>query len=175
MKKRLAIMLPIIVILAVLTCVYADSINITNTARRFVEAKSKEEMLSCLTNKARANMEHMSFGKREEGHSLSFGKPSIHGDNASVQVKDSKDDSNSNVLLRREDRQWRIYAIELDRMLPGSSAHKTITLNFEEPNKALGELMGLALESALTSTVDSLKGMADSLGVGLAKALKPAK
>lgn len=135
MTKRLAIILPIIVILAVFTCVYADKINITTTSRQFLESHNMEERLSCMTIDARANMvqnRHMSSIKPVDGQNLTYMEPIIHGRTASIEVNDATDGSTRNILLWCEDRQWRIYAVELDAT--DYEGHKIKTLNFEEPN-----------------------------------------
>ncbi len=101
-------------------------------AQEFIRAGDNADWpraTATFTRVARAKAQGSVLSSKQKNHIVEFGKVTIDGENASIDLKDKRG-GKATLLLRKEDNQWRIWG---GRIYPENVPYKSITLNFEKP------------------------------------------
>lgn len=124
----------------------SDQSAATETARQFMEAAQKgdeQALKATLTTKAREKMNagtssRLNLKKNGTGD-YTLGQATVDGDTAQVPMtlKQSDKETQGHVKLRREEGQWKVYALSI-ALVPGG---QEMNLDLENPEAILGELM----------------------------------
>ncbi len=136
------------------------------TVRNFMEASKtgdKNGVNATLTTKAREKMQsgtgtNMATQKAGSSADYTIGETTVNGDTAQVPVTVNNNgrEQQMTMKLRREDGEWRIYAMAIP-LGPGGA---DFTFDFENPEGSLGEMfkgMGQAMGQALRGMSEGFK------------------
>ncbi|MDX1932862.1 MAG: hypothetical protein SFU56_09685 [Capsulimonadales bacterium] len=126
----------------------SDASDVRSVARAFIEASGREDAAAVrqvVTRGARPYFqEHTATPKRETGNVGGFKveEPTIQGETAVVPVRwtDETGAEVRSLRLRREEGEWRVYALEL----PSFPGGPTMTMDFENPMAILPQAMRTA-------------------------------
>lgn len=144
-------------------CAISDGQRAQNTAQAFVEAMSREDrqaIKETVTARAWANLSGGNENKEpnKEQPTYSVGQAVITDDTAQVPITATENGKETplHIKLRREDHEWRVYAMSVPSRFGGSE----LTIDFEHPEEIYGEVfkgMGQAMGAMF-------KGMGEGLG-----------
>src|ERR1041385_1109107 len=152
-------------------CGFSDESRAQTTTRACVEAFQRDDRLAVketVTAKAWANLSGSLENKepKKDQADFSVGQAVITDDTALVAVttRDNGKETTGHVKLRREEREWRVYAISF----PAGSGGPEVTIDFEHPEamfgemfKGLGEAMGAMFKGIGEGMGAMFKGMAE--------------
>lgn len=155
-------------------CRRSDEQRAQDTARAFLEAAQrgdKEATKTTLTKKARENVDSGNGVKieKQEKHDFTVGQATVEGDTAQVPVtfQENGQEKSIKLKLRREENEWRVYALAFP-MNPGGTE---FTLDFENPESAMSELLGRAFSEGVKTFGEGMgravKGFAEGFQKGL--------
>jgi hypothetical protein len=157
-------------------CGHSDRKAAEATARAFLEAADRgdnQALRATLTKQAQEAMGD-DIGKRsstERDHSeYVIGQAAIADDTARVPVTVQEKDSEKRVAfkMRREDGQWRIYALSLPLEADGGE----LTLDFEHPEAIAGQvfaLIGKGMGEMFRGMGEGVSAMAKGFAEGFAQ------
>lgn len=142
-------------------------------AQAFLDACRRNDtsaIRAALTARARSNVSvhpnEESPPKDMKPADWRIGRTTITGDTASVAIT-MKDDSGTeapgHLKLRREDGEWRVYAMAVE--VP--PAGRELVLDFEHPESIAGEALALGLRTAAHALTNALPKIGEELGRGL--------
>jgi hypothetical protein len=172
----------LIVAFLMLTGCKSDSQSAKESAMAFMvsmENRDRVAIDNAITQKAKeqpltkAFLDSVCEDKKPPEHKeITYGEVTIQNDTATVVIenpKDSSKDSNGNietasVLLRREEKVWKAYAIT------GTHEGSAITLDFENPERVIGDILqaaGKDLGKASTALLKGVEGFVKGLNEGL--------
>jgi hypothetical protein len=132
-----------------------------------ITQKSKEQPLT------KAFLDSVCEEKKKEGsQEVTYGQVTIQNDTATVAIENIKESSKessdkietASVLLRREEKTWKVYAIT------GTHEGNTITLDFENPERVIGDILqaaGKDLGKASAAFFKGVEGFVKGLNEGL--------
>lgn len=164
--------LPTVAFVGALTCGCSrDTDRARDSARSFLSAMNRSDisaMQAVATKAARPNLASLFKDSKSEATGFTLGDAKVTEDAATVSVTLS-DAKTGSVLLRREENEWRVYALRMDL-----SAGNTLTVDFEHPENLLGEAftvmgkeLGKGMEQAGRALGQALSGFAKGFAEGM--------
>lgn len=164
-------------------CFRSDEQAATDVAREFLEAgKRGDDQAVKATLSQKAN-DVVNSNPNKKGSPLhanrsgdyTLGQAVISGDTAQVPVhaKGEVGKQEMQILLKREDRSWKVYGIAM--AMPDGTK---MTLNFEKPEELVGEMMkmlGTEMGRALSGVSTGMPRMMEGLQEGFKKGMDESK
>ena len=166
------LLFPTVALMCSLTCGCAsDSSRAREAARTFLSAMNRGDASAAqavATQAARPNIATMLKDKKSESGGFTLGEAAIKDDTAEVPVTLTSGDSKpatGSLLLRREEKEWRVWALRLH-----TDSGPELTLDFEHPERIVGEALGAAF-GELAKGLEGLSKGAEKTGRALGEAL----
>lgn len=150
----------------------SESARARQTAQRFLSALETGKLASMqavATSTARPNIALFFPDQKERQGHFVLGEPRVQENTAEVPATltdSSTTGTLATVLMRREEKEWRVWGLRLK-----GKETPEFTLDFEHPERMVGELLGAAvgefskgLESLSKSTEKAGRAMGEALG-----------
>ena len=156
--------LPTVALVGALTCgCVRETDRAQGSARSFLSAMNRNDisaMQAVATKAARPNLASLFKDSKSETTGFTLGDAKVTEDAATVPVTLS-DAKTGSVLLRREESEWRVYALRMD-----VSVGNTLTMDFEHPESLVGEAFSVMGKELGKAVGGFLKGLAEGLVQG---------
>lgn len=144
-----------------------------NAAQTFMSAMEKGELSSMqhvATRAARPNIEFFLPDKKDRQGHFVLGEPRVKDNTAEVPATltdSSTTGTLATVLMRREEKEWRVWGL---RLQDEKVKERELTLDFEHPERMVGEVLGAAL-GELSKNLESLGKDTEKAGKAFGEAL----